>query len=300
MSNTEQAGPSQFKFKGQNAFLTYPRCNLDPETVGLMLWSLLTPYGVSYVHVSREHHKDGTPHLHALTQARRRVHTTNHRFFDLEGFHPNVQAVRNPKAVLSYVSKHPSGEFVQGVFRARGARSSTSRAAGKSEHHDGSSGSTGSGHRPRHSIAKQHPGVHRDSAMNHILDNANSRASFLQGVRKAFPYEYCVRMNAWEYAASKLYPEHIEPYTSPFPNEMFHCHETLSDWVAENVYHVTPQVYSLLHPHSDAEGDLRWLHDTCFAASRRDHEASTSAAPQGQVNHHGQEAWDDTTTGRTT
>nr|WKU84283.1 repA protein [Melinis repens associated virus] len=295
--NTEPGESSRFYFQNSNVFLTYSRCPLEPEVVGSNLKNLLSAYAVSFVAVNRELHQDGTPHIHALAQTNQRIYTSDTGFFDILGFHPNIQGTRNCKAVLAYISKYSLGEFRWGTFRARGARAPTARAEGAVQADAGSSnnsrpaadsepGSGGSG--PiRHRRAPRQP--MKDEVMASILRRCSSRQEYLNEVKKCFPYDFCVRLQAWEYAAQKLYPDPPSAYEPPFPDSLFRCHETLSDWVRDNVYQVTPEVYQLLHPHADAEAELRWLHDTCFE-SRCDRAPSTSAAQQGQGRQHGPEA----------
>ncbi|ASA49175.1 RepA [Rice latent virus 2] len=304
MTNTESASeqPHNFAFQNKNVFLTYPRCSQEPHTMGLFLWNLLRPYGVL---CASELHKDGTPHLHALAQTRHRIRTHDSSFFDNMDYHPNIQGTRNPKAVLAYILKHPTGEWHKGSFRPRGSfgvpptgngeagPSTTIRRAA------GDSSSSAEGGNTSSELANKRRRMTKDQIMADILRSATSRMEYMNGVKKWFPYDYCARLQAWEYASQKLFPDPPVTYEPPFNDSMFHCHETLTEWAAENIYHVTPQVYSLLHPHSDAEADLRWLHDTCFA-SRRDQSASTSADHQGQESLLGLEASADTITTRIT
>jgi hypothetical protein len=132
--------------------------------------------------------------------------------------------------------------------------------------------------------------------MKALLQSSTSRAEYLNGVKKHFPYEYCVRLQNWEYAASKLFPDPVEQYVSPFPDSAFRCNETITDWLGQNIYQVTPEVYSLLHPNVDAEGDLLWMHNCVHSVGSRDPCPSTYVDPAGQANPAGLAAWDDTTT----
>jgi len=67
--------------------------------------------GLSQVLVARELHADGEPHLHAYLYYSTRFSCKNERFFDIGGFHPNIQAAKSLKAVQHYVKK--DGDFIQ-------------------------------------------------------------------------------------------------------------------------------------------------------------------------------------------
>lgn len=98
-----------FRVKAKGFFLTYPKCDLTKESV---LKSLrFKRGGLDKVLVSRELHADGTPHLHCYLHYESDFDCRNERFFDIEGFHPNVQPAKSLKAVQAYVKK--DGDFIQ-------------------------------------------------------------------------------------------------------------------------------------------------------------------------------------------
>ncbi|AHM88320.1 RepA [Axonopus compressus streak virus] len=301
MNNTEHGGPSGFRFQSRNIFLTYPRCNLAPELIGSFLLSLLSPYHVMFITVTSELHKDGTPHIHALAQTDKRVHTYSPGFFDVQGFHPNIQSARSPQTVLSYILKSPTGTFNYGSLRPRGTRADAACGIGEDTAGGGASSSSSPpqadqrrGSRSRE-LANDPGRDRKDVLMTSILAGSSSKQEFLNGVKKAFPYDFCARLQNWEYAANKLF-DTPAVYQPPFPDSYFHCHENIHDWVRDNIYEITPEVYSLLHPYANAQEDLQWLHNTVM--NRQDPSPSTSVDQQGQANQHGPEAWDDTTTGK--
>lgn len=97
-----------WRIQAKNLFLTYPQCDLGHELLLQALRTILGP-GPS-IRLARELHEDGRPHYHAFIQCKEKFSTRNERFFDYGGFHPNVQAARDPKYVFDYVSK--SGDFL--------------------------------------------------------------------------------------------------------------------------------------------------------------------------------------------
>lgn len=55
--------------------------------------------------VAREHHRDGSVHMHCLGQWPCALRTRDERLFDYAGHHPNVQGCRNLRNVLTYITK---------------------------------------------------------------------------------------------------------------------------------------------------------------------------------------------------
>lgn len=95
---------SEFRINARNLFLTYPKCDLEPEEA----LSLLRPEldFEDYV-IAQEMHEDGTPHLHVWLQARekKKFNIRDPNKLDLLHHHGNYQAARNVSAVLKYVTK---------------------------------------------------------------------------------------------------------------------------------------------------------------------------------------------------
>lgn len=91
-----------FRLSCKNIFLTYPQCPLPKERVLAHLQSLLD---CEYIKVCQERHEDGALHLHAILLCSTKKNIRNERFFDLDGFHPNVQAVKDVQSSLKYLDK---------------------------------------------------------------------------------------------------------------------------------------------------------------------------------------------------
>lgn len=95
---------SEFRINARNLFLTYPKCDLEPEEA----LSLLRPEldFEDYV-IAQEMHEDGTPHLHCWLQARpkKKFNIRDPAKLDLLHHHGNYQAARSQAAVLKYVTK---------------------------------------------------------------------------------------------------------------------------------------------------------------------------------------------------
>lgn len=97
------AATREFSFDGRFAFLTYPRSGgLTPERLRDFLTLDL---GADGVHIVRELHADGTPHLHALARWPSRRRFSGSRVFDCDGRHPNVTKPRSTKHVADYIAK---------------------------------------------------------------------------------------------------------------------------------------------------------------------------------------------------
>jgi len=96
-----------FVINSLHLYLTYPHCSVSKETVLLNIGARLKP---KYAIVSRELHKDGTPHLHAVIVMKKRQRIRAEVLDALTGKHGNYQSARNLHKVISYVVK--DNEFV--------------------------------------------------------------------------------------------------------------------------------------------------------------------------------------------
>lgn len=101
MPNDERERRNQFRLQTTKVFLTYPRCG---ERQSIESFLKEQPNIRCFI-VAAEHHSDGEPHIHAYVEYGSKLHTRNERYFDVAGYHPNIQAVRSKNAVLEYVTK---------------------------------------------------------------------------------------------------------------------------------------------------------------------------------------------------
>lgn len=109
------AETSSFRFNASKVFLTYPQCNLSVQQ---LLEGLASIKEIKYYAIAQERHEDGNPHLHALCQFSSKINTVNQAYFDIQGFHPNIQRPRNIKDVLTYIKK--DGEYISTWPEKRG------------------------------------------------------------------------------------------------------------------------------------------------------------------------------------
>lgn len=93
--------PDTFRFQSSKIFLTYPRYG-DTESVQQRIRR--EPNIRCYL-IAHEHHKDGSPHLHCYVELSAKLRTRDQRYWDVDGRHPNCQAVRSKIAVLEYCGK---------------------------------------------------------------------------------------------------------------------------------------------------------------------------------------------------
>jgi len=61
--------------------------------------------------VARELHEDGHPHLHCYLYYKERFSCKNERFWDIGGYHPNIQVAKSLRAVKTYIKK--DGDYIQ-------------------------------------------------------------------------------------------------------------------------------------------------------------------------------------------
>lgn len=88
-------------------YLTYPRCNLSKET---LLEELKTLKPVQRYAICQEKHQDGSLHLHALLCYDKKHESVNERYYDIRGFHPNVQPGRSITDIYTYITK--DGDYI--------------------------------------------------------------------------------------------------------------------------------------------------------------------------------------------
>jgi len=93
----------KFRINAKSVFLTYPKCTLSKEELSLHLYQLKHKY--SYSCICLEQHEDGTPHLHAVLKFVKKVDIRSEKYFDIEGFHPNIQTTKNINASINYIKK---------------------------------------------------------------------------------------------------------------------------------------------------------------------------------------------------
>ncbi|ACF40519.1 RepA [Maize streak virus] len=255
-----------FLHRNANTFLTYPHCPENPEIISQKLWDLVARWNPLYIVCAREAHRDGNMHLHALLQTDKPVRTTDARFFDIEGFHPNIQSAKSVNKVRDYILKEPLAVFERGTFIPRKScfQGNTSPSEKK---------------------------PNKDEIMAHIISHATSKQEYLCLVRKEFPYDWATKLQYFEYSANKLFPDIQEEFISPHPPSSpdLLCNESIKDWLQPNIYQVSPEAYMLLQPTcytvDEAISDLTWM-DNLSSQQMKDQEsrASTSSVQQGQGN----------------
>ncbi|WOF76324.1 RepA [Bothriochloa barbinodis associated virus] len=248
---------SSFDLRSKNIFLTYPRCSLHPAEVYQYLKKKCKKYCPKFIYVAREAHEDGEYHLHALVQCTKFLRTRSPRFFDIASHHPNAQAARDPAKALDYCMKNPLEFHKHGTFLPQKPR--TPKASTEAS---------------------------KDAKMKCIIDSATSKAEYLSMVRKAFPFEWAVRLQQFEYSASRLFPEVPPVYVSPYEHPPIATRTqqpTVVDWLESELYSVSPFAYSVHAGVSEEQAriDLRWMSDV----SRTENlgpadEASTSVGQQ--------------------
>jgi hypothetical protein len=109
-----------FRYSARSIFLTYPKCTLRKEELGLLLKEKFNSkkLELSYLCVAEEKHKDGSSHLHAMALTTgKKIEARTASFMDFQGFHPNISVVKNAYAAYQYLHKEDKNPFEEGVFR---------------------------------------------------------------------------------------------------------------------------------------------------------------------------------------
>lgn len=100
---------SNFRINSTMFFFTYARCNKGKDVLRDFLKGLCPHW--NYILTAEEKHEDGAPHLHAVLQLKQRKDVVNPRHFDLAGFHPKIEHVRDLSASIDYCKKE--GNFLE-------------------------------------------------------------------------------------------------------------------------------------------------------------------------------------------
>jgi len=100
----------EFQVNSKNHFLTYSSCPLEKELVLAKLEEIFAQHEVRRISVARENHQDGTLHIHALVCLAGVYRTTDVRYADVSGYHPNRRRIYDLKGAAAYVEK--DGDFI--------------------------------------------------------------------------------------------------------------------------------------------------------------------------------------------
>lgn len=109
-----------FRYSARSIFLTYPKCTLRKEELGLLIKEkfLSKKLELSYLGVAEEKHKDGSSHLHAMALTTgKRIEARLSSFMDFQGFHPNVSVIKNLYGAYQYLRKDDKEPFEEGSFK---------------------------------------------------------------------------------------------------------------------------------------------------------------------------------------
>lgn len=105
-----------FKFDQKSFFLTFPRCEIEKQT---MFNFFLVKHKPNVLIVCKEPHKDGTPHIHVWLEFNEKISSRNPRYFDVQNNHCNISKMRNAKRnsrknVIKYMTKVDNNPLVFG------------------------------------------------------------------------------------------------------------------------------------------------------------------------------------------
>jgi len=99
-----------FRFQAINVSLTYPQCEvINKRDLYEFLLSLRSgDIKVDKVLLTKENHKDGSPHYHGYLRFDGQPNIRDASFFDYNGRHPNVQPCRSVTKWVTYITKDDS------------------------------------------------------------------------------------------------------------------------------------------------------------------------------------------------
>lgn len=122
--------PKKFRFCARTVFLTYPKCDMSLQDAQKILVGMMDP--CNYSIIAREKHKDGTIHLHAVIQSKKKKDVKNERYFDLMGHHPHIESPRSIQDCVVYCKKE--SEYIEdGVIEDTMDQSSVQKKAARNK-----------------------------------------------------------------------------------------------------------------------------------------------------------------------
>lgn len=112
-------GDRTFRCNARAFFLTYPRCGIPGKELLDKLCHVESSW--VYITVGEESHSNGEAHRHALVVCSKKRDLRSATYFDIDGFHPNVQSARNIHDVIAYVQKvtQPSSFNIRRISSSR-------------------------------------------------------------------------------------------------------------------------------------------------------------------------------------
>jgi len=93
---------TRYRLQSRKIFLTYSQCQINKDDLCAHIQTLLP---IKHIIVASENHQDGGEHIHVYLESETRPNIRDHRYFDFQNYHPNIQGCRNPDLVQKYVRK---------------------------------------------------------------------------------------------------------------------------------------------------------------------------------------------------
>lgn len=102
-----------FRVQSRYLFLTYPRCDAPKMRLLDALQRVLS-LRMAWCIIAQECHQEEGFHLHCVIGFHKKFDCKNERLFDFDGFHPNIQSVRDLQQSIRYVQKEDTEPLVFG------------------------------------------------------------------------------------------------------------------------------------------------------------------------------------------
>lgn len=107
----QPAAASKYRIETKSIFYTWPQCDTDKEIVLSRMIPFWQKYGIEFIIVCQEKHKDGNLHLHALSVCENKRSCTTARWADhFAGKHGDYVTARGIKKSVEYIQK--KGDWV--------------------------------------------------------------------------------------------------------------------------------------------------------------------------------------------
>ena len=109
-ANRKPKKTKEFRIQAKTLLLTYSQINPEDASPKKLLDFLSKLVSIKEYLISKELHKDGNPHIHALIRLKRKIDIKNCHFFDYKDTHGNYERVRSYQAATTYLLK--DGDYI--------------------------------------------------------------------------------------------------------------------------------------------------------------------------------------------
>lgn len=116
-SEAPSSTPTTFRIQAKKLFFTWPQNDFDTAKCVEVLTARFSKWRPIWIEAVKEHHKDGTLHLHALVLCDEKVRASGNQWLEMNGKHGHVKPATNPRGLHdTYFTKDVVEHFSYGEW----------------------------------------------------------------------------------------------------------------------------------------------------------------------------------------